>query len=166
MDPTKSVHPPHSTQPHSFAPVTSPLNSNNFTSTVAQASNQFGIQTNPAVPTTQAISAPSQPNPTFPSQHTMAPSQSFTQVLNGSSHTAGIQTTGIQAAQGIISDVFPRSEPAPAQQAGTNNYPHQVSGLGGPAATTPFLQDFSLVAEAAKRAQLSIVIRDLESVTL
>ncbi|PKX88774.1 uncharacterized protein P174DRAFT_446281 [Aspergillus novofumigatus IBT 16806] len=38
--------------------------------------------------------------------------------------------------------------------------------LGGPLATAPFLRDFSLVAEAAKRAQMSVVLRDLESVTL
>ncbi|KAI9040708.1 uncharacterized protein KD926_007789 [Aspergillus affinis] len=36
----------------------------------------------------------------------------------------------------------------------------------GPTATAPFLRDFSLVAEAAKRAQMSVVMRDLESVTL
>lgn len=51
--------------------------------------------------------------------------------------------------------------PAPAQ---TNTYP-QIE-LGGPTATAPFLQDFNLVAEAAKRAQMGIVMRDLESVTL
>jgi hypothetical protein len=46
------------------------------------------------------------------------------------------------------------------------SYPHQVSGSGGPTATAPFLRDFSLVAEAAKRAQMSVVMRDLEAVTL
>ncbi|KAJ5861861.1 uncharacterized protein N7529_009171 [Penicillium soppii] len=51
---------------------------------------------------------------------------------------------------------------APAAQ--TN--PHQIEALGGPTATAPFLQDFNLVAEAAKRAQIGIVMRDLESVTL
>jgi hypothetical protein len=45
-------------------------------------------------------------------------------------------------------------------------YPHQVTDSGGPLATAPFLRDFSLVAEAAKRAQMSVVLRDLESVTL
>ncbi|KAE8145176.1 hypothetical protein BDV25DRAFT_165228 [Aspergillus avenaceus] len=42
----------------------------------------------------------------------------------------------------------------------------QISGSGGPTATAPFLRDFSLVAEAAKRAQMSVVMRDLEAVTL
>jgi hypothetical protein len=55
----------------------------------------------------------------------------------------------------------------PVPQSGTDHYyPHPINGVGGPTATTPFLQDFSLVAEAAKRAQMSIVMRDLESVTL
>ncbi|KAL4915803.1 hypothetical protein BDW62DRAFT_187648 [Aspergillus aurantiobrunneus] len=45
-------------------------------------------------------------------------------------------------------------------------YPHQVTGDGGPTATAPFLRDFSLVAEAAKRAQVAIVTRDLEGVSL
>ncbi|OJJ44359.1 hypothetical protein ASPZODRAFT_135170 [Penicilliopsis zonata CBS 506.65] len=45
-------------------------------------------------------------------------------------------------------------------------YPHKINGMGGPTATTPFLQDLKLVAEAAKRAQMSVVTRDLESVTL
>ncbi|KAL2854993.1 hypothetical protein BJY01DRAFT_19597 [Aspergillus pseudoustus] len=45
-------------------------------------------------------------------------------------------------------------------------YPHQISGAGGPAATAPFIRDFSLVAEAAKRAQMAIVTRDLEGVSL
>ncbi|KJF60379.1 uncharacterized protein CIMG_10466 [Coccidioides immitis RS] len=37
---------------------------------------------------------------------------------------------------------------------------------GGPTATAPFLQDFSLVAEAAKRAQMAVLMRDLEGVSL
>ncbi|RAK72813.1 uncharacterized protein BO72DRAFT_388609 [Aspergillus fijiensis CBS 313.89] len=48
----------------------------------------------------------------------------------------------------------------------TDNYPHQITGSGGPTATAPFLRDFSLVAEAAKRAQMSVMVRDLEGVTL
>ncbi|KAF9888132.1 hypothetical protein FE257_009268 [Aspergillus nanangensis] len=51
-------------------------------------------------------------------------------------------------------------------QSSVESYPNQVSGPGGPTATAPFLRDFSLVAEAAKRAQMSVVMRDLESVTL
>jgi hypothetical protein len=43
--------------------------------------------------------------------------------------------------------------------------PHQ--GMpNNPAATTSFLNDFNLVAEAAKRAQIAVVMRDLEAVSL
>jgi hypothetical protein len=35
-----------------------------------------------------------------------------------------------------------------------------------PTATSPFLKDFSLVAEAARRAQMSILARDLDGITL
>lgn len=51
-------------------------------------------------------------------------------------------------------------------QSQSQAYPHQVTGDGGPTATAPFLKDFSLVAEAAKRAQVAIVTRDLEGVSL
>ncbi|PKY08436.1 hypothetical protein P168DRAFT_278026 [Aspergillus campestris IBT 28561] len=57
----------------------------------------------------------------------------------------------------------------PAVQQSGNHVPAtavEASGPGGPTATAPFLRDFSLVAEAAKRAQVSVMTRDLESVTL
>ncbi|RAO64666.1 uncharacterized protein BHQ10_000678 [Talaromyces amestolkiae] len=38
--------------------------------------------------------------------------------------------------------------------------------LGGPAATAPFLQDFTLVAEAVKRVQMDAVMTEMESITL
>jgi len=68
--------------------------------------------------------------------------------------------------QGNTSESLPRAEAPPATEQAAEVYPHEGNGLGGPTATAPFLQDFSLVAEAAKRAQMSIVMRDLESVTL
>ncbi|KAL4995646.1 hypothetical protein BDV10DRAFT_187872 [Aspergillus recurvatus] len=52
------------------------------------------------------------------------------------------------------------------QTSHTTHYPHQIQSNGGPTATAPFLRDFSLVAEAAKRAQVAIVTRDLEGVSL
>lgn len=55
----------------------------------------------------------------------------------------------------------PGSDPAAAAE-----YPHQIHGVGGPTATAPFLQDFSLVAEAAKRAQMAVVMRDMEGISL
>jgi hypothetical protein len=44
--------------------------------------------------------------------------------------------------------------------------PQDGKEAGGPTATAPFLRDFNLVAEAAKRAQMSIVVRDMESISL
>ncbi|EEP75353.1 predicted protein [Uncinocarpus reesii 1704] len=42
----------------------------------------------------------------------------------------------------------------------------QAQGKGGPTAAAAFLKEFSLVAEAAKRAQMAVVMRDLESISL
>lgn len=58
------------------------------------------------------------------------------------------------------------ADAADAAAAGQTEYPHRIHGDGGPTATAPFLQDFSLVAEAAKRAQMAVVMRDLEGVSL
>ncbi|PYI07921.1 hypothetical protein BO78DRAFT_311705 [Aspergillus sclerotiicarbonarius CBS 121057] len=58
------------------------------------------------------------------------------------------------------------SQSTAAAAVAQDTYPHQITGSGGPTATAPFLRDFSLVAEAAKRAQMSVMVRDLESVTL
>jgi len=37
---------------------------------------------------------------------------------------------------------------------------------GGAPATAPFLQDFSLLAEAAKRAQMACLMRDIDDMEL
>lgn len=58
------------------------------------------------------------------------------------------------------------STQAAAAAAVAADYPHQINGMGGPTATAPFLRDLNLVAEAAKRAQMAVVMRDLEGVTL
>lgn len=92
----------------------------------------------------------------------MPQTQPLSQTLSDPSRYTGIPV----ASQGDNKASVPRSEAVPANQSATDVYPHQVNGLGGPTATAPFLQDFNLVAEAAKRAQMSIVVRDLESVTL
>lgn len=94
-------------------------------------------------------------------QHHALQMQGLPQVLNTSSCPAQAVP-----APGNAQPV-PQSGAVPVSQPGTDHYyPHPMHGVGGPTATTPFLQDFSLVAEAAKRAQMSIVMRDLESVTL
>ncbi|KAK4556999.1 hypothetical protein LTR86_005980 [Recurvomyces mirabilis] len=50
-----------------------------------------------------------------------------------------------------------------SQQSGSHNgaYVGQRGNGGGAPATAPFLQDFNLVAEAAKRAQMACLARDL-----
>ena len=53
------------------------------------------------------------------------------------------------------------------QQGGVQNACEgQRGGRGGPPETSPFLQDFTLVAEAAKRAQMACLMRDLEGCEL
>lgn len=63
-------------------------------------------------------------------------------------------------------NTVPQDAADKTNQSHTTLYPHQITGDGGPTATAPFLRDFSLVAEAAKRAQVAIVTRDLEGVSL
>lgn len=46
-----------------------------------------------------------------------------------------------------------------------NSDPQQGAPLGA-SATMPFLRDFNLVAEAAKRAQMAVMMRDFEAVGL
>ncbi|KAJ5626283.1 hypothetical protein N7510_002592 [Penicillium lagena] len=111
-------------------------------------------------PTTMSLPLQS-PSAVCPPPHPALQMQGLPQALNTSSHPA-------QAVPAPGNDQpVPQSGAAPVPQPGTDHhYPHPINGLGGPTATAPFLQDFSLVAEAAKRAQMSIVMRDLESVTL
>ncbi|KAK1148732.1 hypothetical protein N8T08_008617 [Aspergillus melleus] len=80
-------------------------------------------------------------------------------------HTAETGSSGLAPAAAAAAAAECQTS-APALQHSTSHYPHQIEGAGGPTATAPFLRDFSLVAEAAKRAQMSVVMRDLESVTL
>ncbi|KAJ5288796.1 hypothetical protein N7478_001826 [Penicillium angulare] len=158
MDSTQSTHvqAPASTSSiaanmSSFAP------SATLPSTVSQPANPFG---NPSQ-TNQTLAAPLQNTSFGVVQPILPQGQPLAQGLNHSS-----TSTFPVASQGINPDTIPRSETVPGTQPATDVYPHQVHSLGGPKATAPFLQDFNLVAEAAKRAQMGIVMRDLESVTL
>ncbi|TVY37978.1 hypothetical protein LSUB1_G003409, partial [Lachnellula subtilissima] len=59
------------------------------------------------------------------------------------------------------------SAPAHHQQAQTQAAQQQPAGGNGDSGgTTPFLRDFNLVAEAAKRAQMAVLMRDMEAVGL
>lgn len=140
----------------SFAPSASTLAPSTDQSTMAaQAQSTLEVATNA---TKQVFSSPSlQPSACAP--QTSASMQPLSQTLSDASNSAALP---IAPAAGNSQGLLPlNAAPAPAE-----NYPHQINGLGGPTATAPFLQDFNLVAEAAKRAQMGIVMRDLESVTL
>lgn len=56
--------------------------------------------------------------------------------------------------------------PTHYQQGGQGQVQPGQMTLGGPAATAPFLQDFTLVAEAVKRVQMDAVMTEMESITL
>jgi hypothetical protein len=67
---------------------------------------------------------------------------------------------------GSAAQACPGSEQGPSLVPVSSAPPQDRKEPGGPTATAPFLRDFNLVAEAAKRAQMSIVMRDLESISL
>ncbi|KAJ6114482.1 hypothetical protein N7486_000260 [Penicillium sp. IBT 16267x] len=158
MNPGRSAHPPKAPASTSFfAPMQSFAPSTDLATTVSQQPNSFSMASKPAP---QPFTAPLQ-STSVGAAPTISQGQPFAQALNASS------ASGLPVAPQVInSDAISGSETMPAAQPTTDIYPHQINGLGGPTATAPFLQDFNLVAEAAKRAQMGIVMRDLESVTL
>lgn len=160
MDTTlRSAHPSQTpAQSSTFSSSTTTLGtSSNLAGTVDQPQNPLSL---PAKPVNPAFATSFQQASAYPAQSAMAQAPPLAQNFSDSACSPGLPVASHDTNQSI-----PRSEVPLANQAAAN-YPHQVSGLGGPTATAPFLQDFSLVAEAAKRAQMSIVMRDLESVTL
>ncbi|KAJ5768185.1 hypothetical protein N7533_000768 [Penicillium manginii] len=162
MDPLRSAHTPQApAQPATFISPTSTLApSSTLNSTISHPANPFNPH--PSNSTTQPFAAASHPISACAAESTMSQTQPFAQALGNTSHPAGIPL----APQGHNSESQPRSDVPPATQPADVLPQAGGNGLGGPTATAPFLQDFSLVAEAAKRAQMSIVMRDLESVTL
>lgn len=160
MDSTlRSAHAPQDPARPSFSTTSTLAPSSNLTSTLPQPPNPFDLSSKP---TSQAFAASLQPASAGIPQSAMSQTQPLSQALNDPSRCSGLPVP----TQGDNAGAVPLSEGAPATQAATDCYPNQVNGLGGPTATAPFLQDFNLVAEAAKRAQMSIVMRDFESVTL
>ncbi|KAI9813481.1 MAG: hypothetical protein M1827_004157 [Pycnora praestabilis] len=53
-----------------------------------------------------------------------------------------------------------------AQQPPPYDYSQARGGMNDPTASSPFIRDFNLVAEAAKRAQMAVLMRDMEGVAL
>ncbi|RMJ25322.1 hypothetical protein PHISP_03809 [Aspergillus sp. HF37] len=111
-------------------------------------------------------SGPSDPTPTVNTSTTADPS-TLTAQRSQPSSTSAFQPTECQSQSQSQNQSQSQSQhQPPAAQPADPAYPHQIHGLGGPTATAPFLRDFSLVAEAASRAQVSVVTRDLEGVSL
>lgn len=163
MDPTRPVHSAHAAAESSaLAPATGFLNrpTNMTNSLNSPPPNPFNI---PSEQSLQPFTSPVQVTAACAAQPAKSQMQPLSQALKDPSRVTGVPV----AAQGSNPETnLPRSEIALATQQTASLYPHQVDGVGGPTATAPFLQDFNLVAEAAKRAQMSIVMRDLESVSL
>lgn len=83
------------------------------------------------------------------------------------------QFTGQQQQQHLFADTHAQAQAQPNMDnmIPTHYQQGQIQGqgqmtLGGPAATAPFLQDFTLVAEAVKRVQMDAVMTEMESITL
>ncbi|KAI2722796.1 uncharacterized protein N7518_007154 [Penicillium psychrosexuale] len=151
MDSTmRTVYNPQETQP------TSTLNHSTGQSTMAgQSQNQNTLEV-ASNATRQMFSSSSLQSACSP-QTSAPPMQPLSQAFGNTSNSSTLP---------IAPAANTHAYAAPTSASTSDAYPHQIHGLGGPTATAPFLQDFSLVAEAAKRAQMGIVMRDLESVTL
>lgn len=114
-----------------------------------------------------------QPDSTFRAQvQGLVPAQSQNTSLNSTATATATATANMPTNPSIGASVASQSQIQPQLQTQTQTQsqiqPEDESGTqkGGPTATAPFLQDFSLVAEAAKRAQMAVVMRDLEGISL
>ncbi|KZF23577.1 hypothetical protein L228DRAFT_238128 [Xylona heveae TC161] len=124
----------------------------------------------PASPTAEFAS-------TFTTDMAAAPSLAPSQSMGSSPFMPSApQTTGPRGQAPFHHPAVARtwSQQPPASASAVPEAPHasaydtqqQPSATAGPSATLPFLRDFNLVAEAAKRAQMAVVMRDLEGVSL
>lgn len=57
----------------------------------------------------------------------------------------------------------PSSQAATATFPPPRPHPSSTHHLSDPDGTTPYLRDFTLLAEAAKRAQMAVLMRDMEA---
>lgn len=95
----------------------------------------------------------------------LVPGKQATTVASPSGNETSIFWTQPQS-QSMNSQNFHAMQPSANQHLAPSSAPVQRAELAGPSATAPFLRDFTLVAEAAKRAQMAVVMRDLEGITL
>lgn len=131
------------------AGTTSTTTTTTTTSTTGFSSSSF-LSAQPAFQTGQPQQLQAQPGQFIgqqQQQHLFADAQAQTQA----------QTQAQQSMDTVL--------PTHYQQGQGQVQPGQMA-LGGPAATAPFLQDFTLVAEAVKRVQMDAVMTEMESITL
>lgn len=115
-----------------------------------------------------------QPDSTFRAQvQGLVPAQSQNTSVSSTAAAAAAATataTANMPTNPSIGANPPQSQIQPQLQSQTQSQtqPEDESETqkGEPTATAPFLRDFSLVAEAAKRAQMAVVMRDLEGISL
>ncbi|SLM36064.1 hypothetical protein LPUS_05489 [Lasallia pustulata] len=76
------------------------------------------------------------------------------------------RTSVPQAQASLPQRIPPANQPPPQQQQEQTREEMVRGGANDPSASTPFLRDLNLVAEAAKRAQMGILMRDMSEVAL
>ncbi|KAH8694970.1 hypothetical protein BGW36DRAFT_298936 [Talaromyces proteolyticus] len=98
----------------------------------------------------------------------IGPGALTTSLHSSSTNTTSTATTS-QQHQHPHPQQFPQLQQQHAQAQGslaTERMPQGQVAEGGPAATAPFLKDFTLVAEAVKRVQMDAVMTEMESISL
>lgn len=133
----------------------------------------------PPYPSVSTENAPSNTQSVFQSSSSSLSSISSISSPGGAPQPPALRFNGMQAPMPSPSNMQPQPQPAsyfgslssqssqgyPAQQRIPDQAPQYAGQRGGEAGgapeTAPFLKDFSLVAEAAKRAQMACLERDL-----
>ncbi|KAL1974122.1 hypothetical protein VTN31DRAFT_5682 [Thermomyces dupontii] len=123
-------------------------------------------------PSTTAFDQPSQPSvqshPAAPSWGHPHSQQPWPQSQGGSYYRQdqqrAVQPEQLVPAPAVATD-GPSNNTAVAQQQ-QQQQQYYYSEKGGPAATAPFLRDFTLVAEAVRRVQMDRMMSEMERVTL
>ena len=114
----------------------------------------------PSMPPSTAYQNPSATP--MPSPSSSQPSQYF---LSQSQQQYPPRILGSQPQGPLQQRIPPPHKPPPQQQEQTREETVR-GGADDPSASTPFLRDLNLVAEAAKRAQMGILMRDMSEVAL
>ncbi|OQN95641.1 hypothetical protein B0A48_18240 [Cryoendolithus antarcticus] len=131
-----------------------------------QLSTQSSSASSSAFQSSSSLNSIASPNSAHPSSRLNMPPQGYTSAPLPSPSSAQSQRSYFGSIGGSTQASHPSSQqsrlPAQQQQAFVGQ---RGNGAGAPE-TTPFLKDFNLVAEAAKRAQMACLMRDMGDVEL